>query len=84
MKDVSFSLGVKSLDPCNMERGGNNSNSHSFDMAAGQRPSSLVSTDAMTYPFLQFPTNVGLEVNYQGVCMSAVLYCCHCMLFASA
>ena len=66
VKDVSFSLGVKSLDPCNMEQS-EALNSHSFDMSATQRPSSLVSTDAMTYPFLQFPNNVGLEVNYQGI-----------------
>lgn len=87
VKDVSFSLGVKSLDPCNMEQNvalsrSNSNNNNSFDMAATQRPTSLVSTDAMTYPFLQFPTNIGLEVNYQGgnkhftvILLSIVLVC---------
>lgn len=68
VKDVCFSLGVKSLDPCNTEQN-ETLNLTSFDMSASQRPTSLVSTDAMTYPFLQFPSNIGLEVNYQGVCV---------------
>ena len=66
VKDISFSVGTKSLDPCDT-RQNEELKLHSFDMSSSERPTSLVSTDAMTYPFLQFPENISLEVNYQGI-----------------